>query len=142
MNDLIGSAVQGLMKAMGDAKPHQSKTKDRAAAILHDTGIMEGIRKHVDAHLSHMDVSKGSAYYAESRAVVAAIVAAAVQRMFEEGANYTLVKEATSKGVTEGWSLFLDAHPEVKAKIEAEKAKEKAKLEEMYAQQDDEDDDE
>lgn len=80
-------------------------------------------------------------YYRMSRLVLRALVAAGTQRMFEDGANKALVRHTLRS--SDGWDLFLNTHPDIKAKVEAEQAEAKAALAALLQSEgvgDDEDD--
>ena len=81
--------------------------------------------KVVDTLLTSFEVDKAAdpkSYFKVSREVLKALIAALTQRMFDDGANPALVGETLTKGGRIGWQVFLDAHPEIKAKVEKEQS--------------------
>jgi hypothetical protein len=69
--------------------------------------------------------SIAATYYETSNIVLKAVVAAAMQRAMDDGANRGNVSRRL--GVQDGWVLFLERHPEVGEKMKAEQAAKEAK---------------
>ena len=83
--------------------------------------LLPQVKALVDAYLVKLGADKAkdeSAYFKASRYVFRGVVAAAAQRLHEDGANKGFVSEQASAAWSEAWHLFLDTHPEVKANIE------------------------
>jgi len=83
-----------------------------------------GIKKMVDTALAAMevDIKKDSkAYFKASRQIFKALVAAAAQRMLEDGANRQLLRDTYSP--EDAWGLFLELHPDIAAKVTAAEPK-------------------
>jgi len=79
------------------------------------------VKEMVDAYLAKLGVDKAkdeSAYFKASRYVFRGVVAAAAQRLHEDGADKRFVADQATASWSEAWHLFLDTHPEVKANIE------------------------
>lgn len=60
------------------------------------------------------------AYFKATRDIYRALVAAAAQQMLDDGASPQFILQRTGSSVQTGWELYLERHPEVKAKLEAE----------------------
>lgn len=97
--------------------------------------VLPDVRTMVDAALKFQGVSletDAPAYYKASRQVFRAFIACAAQRMLEDGAKRSLVRNtASSHAGEDGWELLLETHPEVKAKVQAELEKLAAAKEEF-----------
>ena len=92
--------------------------------------LQAGIEAQIDALLGNQGVSlekDPKAYYKASRLALRGVIVAAIQRLYKDGANRSVVVQAIDswESANEGWTLFLSEHPEVAAKVEAEN---KAKL--------------
>jgi hypothetical protein len=95
----------------------------------------EVIKPLVDKTLKDFGVSiekDPKRYYRISRDVLRGIVAAAAQRVMEDGADRALVTQTLYEHAESisncAWQLFLETHPEVMKKIEMEKGKKDAEL--------------
>lgn len=93
--------------------------------------LEEGITKMIDTTLKAMgvDLKKNpQAYYKGSRQVFKALMAAAAQRMLDDGANTRLLQDTYNP--LDAWELYLTRHPDVAAKLQPKPpAKPKPKLE-------------
>lgn len=92
---------------------------DPKVQAIAKTLLENGIKNMVDTSLKAMgaDFKKDpKKYYRASRQVFKAIVAAAAQRILEDGGNRKLLEDTYS--AEDAWELFLELHPEIAAKIE------------------------
>lgn len=80
--------------------------------------LEEGISKMIDTTLKAMEVDlkkNPQAYYRGSRQVFKALMAAAAQRMLEDGANTQLLQDTYNP--LDAWELYLTRHPDIAAKL-------------------------
>ncbi len=84
----------------------------KVEALVSDTLKEQGVNREQDE----------KAYFQATRNLYRALVACATQRMLDDGATPQFVFERTGSSVQTGFELFLERHPEVKAKLEAEMA--------------------
>ena len=121
------------------------------------TALLPKIRELIDSECEKLGASKefgaqlavakgdkelqasgdAKAYYDASTTVFQAVIACAMQRMMVDGANRS--KVSRRMGAQNGWELFLATHPEVAAKVTAEKAAKLAEYEKMQAEEGGED---
>lgn len=105
-----------------------SVTMTIAHKILDETGMAAGVRKVVDMMLAGSSPADGKHFFGRSRGVFGAIVAAACERMIEDGAPIHLLSETALKGARVGMERFLANNPhspkvpEVKAALAATNA--------------------
>lgn len=93
-------------------------------------GFLGDIGKMIDSALKELgvDLKKNpKAYYKSSRYVFKAIMAAAAQKMLDDGANTRLL--ADTYNPSDAWELYLTRHPDIAAKLTPKPPKSKPKLE-------------
>lgn len=95
----------------------EDKTQELAKQLL--SQVLELVNQTIAAQGVSLSDEDKQPYYRASRQVLRAVVAAASQRMFEDGANPALV--GNTLRARDGWELFLSAHPDIAAKVAAEK---------------------
>jgi hypothetical protein len=99
-----------------------SDTRDPKVLGLAQTFYDTAIKDLVDNALKMMKVGVNKdqkAYFKASRQVFKALAAAAAQRILEEGGNQKLLEDTYSPA--DAWALFLLRHPDIAAKLAAEK---------------------
>lgn len=103
---------------MADMTSQQKHDAVKKAA----TDLRDSMQKALDGYLVSLGVDKTKdqqAYYRASRYAFRGLVAAAAQRMFEDGADRKMVSSLIDPyHIAEvGFEVFLDMHPEMKAKL-------------------------